>query len=431
MKRVDDMAARLPQLYRDGELLRGSRFQGGVLEVPASELEMADEIAREIQRMHWFDRTYELEHAAMLAALLDLPPQPWQELDTYRPWVHALRDAMLKEGGVTVDGIQSFIGAYAEAFESATAVDAVGQVGEWTTALAAPDAPANAAPAFIEYPRVRRFARFPAAGALEPLSHFNVVNRGFTESALSFLMTGTSMGREAAPLIANLTTGEALLFADEVPEGKRLWIRANGTAQLEDEDVTAKLRYVAKLEPGRAVTGADLTTPAKPLTLRRGTNELWFFPLALFDVRGLDRFLFAMPDLAVTEGRFDTSAFDRALFYQQPLMVLFASWLEESPATFEAHLPAAILRSKRPAGEARERRTLLGSALSEGVEKLRAAGVAAAVTLDGFGETQRQLDRLRLVMPIRLNEYGSTGADRITERGGAFDLTTHDESTFR
>ncbi|HVE70031.1 MAG TPA: hypothetical protein VNI54_01585 [Thermoanaerobaculia bacterium] len=434
MKRVDDMAARLPQLYRDGELLRGSRFSGGVLEVPASELEMADEIAREIQRMHWFDRTYELEHAAMLAALLDLPPQPWQDLDTYRPWVHALRDAMLKEGGVTVDAIQSFISVYAEAFESATGVDAVGQVGEWTAALAAPTAPANASPAFIEYPRVRRVARFPSAGALEPLSRFNAVNRGFTESALSFLMTGTSMGREAAPLIANLTTGEALLFADEVPEGKRLWIRANGAtlaAQLEDEDVTAKLRFVANLEPGKPVTTADLTAPAKPLTLRRGTNELWFFPLALFDVRGLDRYLFSMPDLALTEGRFDTSAFDHALFYQQPLMVLFASWLEESPATFEAHLPAAILRSERPASEARARRTLLGSALSEGVEKLRAAGVAAMVALDGFGETQRQLDRLRFVMPVHLSEYGSTGADRITERGGTFDLTTHDESTFR
>ena len=85
MKRVDDMAGRLPQLYRDGELLRGTRTSGGVLEVPAVQIETIDEIAREIQRMHWFDQTYELEHAAMLAALLDLQPEPWQDLDTFRP----------------------------------------------------------------------------------------------------------------------------------------------------------------------------------------------------------------------------------------------------------------------------------------------------------------------------------------------------------
>jgi hypothetical protein len=434
MKRVDDMARRLPQLYRDGELLRGTATNGGVLDVPAVQIETIDEIAREIQRTHWFDRTYELEHAGMLAALLDFKPETWQELDTFRPWVHTLRDAMLKEGGVTVLAIRTFIGDYAEAFEAATGVDAVGQVGEWKTEAAGPNEPANSAPAFIEYPRVRRIARFPATGVLEPLSHFTVVNRGFNEATLSFFITGSSFGREAAPLIMNLTTGEALLFMDEIPEGKRLWIEsANGalTARLEDEDVTAKLRSIAKLEPGKSVTAAQMVAPATPLRLPRGTSELWFFPLALFDVRGLDRFLFSMPDLELTEGRYGASTFDHALFYQPPLMVLYASWLEESPATFEVQLPAAVLRSKRPLDEALPRRTLLANALAEGVGMLHAAGVAASVTLNGFMETQRQQDRLRLVMPVPLREHGTVGADRITERGGAFELTPFDDSTFR
>jgi hypothetical protein len=434
MKRVDDMARRLPQLYRDGELLRGTRTSGGVLEVPAVQIEMIDEISREIQRMHWFDRTYELEHAAMLAALLDFEPETWQDLDTFRPWVHALRDAMIKEGGVTVDAIRTFVSIYAEAFEEATGVDAIGQVGEWTTVPAPPDKPANAAPAFIEYPQVRRFARFPATGTLDPLSRFVVTNRGFDETTLSFFIAGTPLGREAAPLIANLTTGEALLFMDEIPEGKRLWIEsADGklTAQLEDEDVTSKLRSIGKLEPGKHVTPAEMIAPAKPLRLPRGDNELWFFPLALFDARGLDRFLFSMPDLALTDGRFDTSAFDHALFYQPPRMVLYASWLEEVPASFEVQLPAAMLRSERPADEALARRTLLANALAEGVGMLHAAGVAASVTLNGFAETQRQQDKLRLVMPVELREYGTVGADRILERGGAFELTSFDDSTFR
>jgi fused signal recognition particle receptor len=71
------------------------------------------------------------------------------------------------------------------------------------------------------------------------------------------------------------------------------------------------------------------------------------------------------------------------------------------------------------------------SALVEGVSMLRAAGVAARVTMNGFAETQRQQDQLRLVMPIPLREYGTVGADRITERGGAFELTAFDDSTFR
>jgi hypothetical protein len=434
MKRVDDMSRRLPQLYRDGELLRGSRTTGGVLEVPAVQIETADEIAREIQRMHWFDRTYELEHAAMLAALLDFKPQTWQDLDTFRPWVHALRDAMIKEGGVTVDAIRTFVADYAEAFEAATSVDAIGQVGDWTNAPAAPDAAANAAPAFIEYPLVRRFARLPPAGTIEPLSRFTVRNRGLEETTLSFFIAGTAAGREAAPLIANLTTGEALLFMDEIPEGKRLWIRSTEgalEAVLEDEDVTSKLRSIASLEPGKHVTTAQMVEPAKPLRLPRGDSELWFFPLALFDVRGLDRYLFSMPDLVLTEGRFNQSTFDHALFYQPPRMVLYASWLEEAPASFEIQLPAAVLRSTRPAGEALARRTVLANALIEGVNMLHAAGVEATVTMNGFAETQRQRDELRLMMPVQLREYGTVGADRITERGAAFELTPFDESTFR
>jgi len=129
-------------------------------------------------------------------------------------------------------------------------------------------------------------------------------------------------------------------------------------------------------------------------------------------------------------GRVYTSTFDHALFYQPPRMVLYASWLEDSPASFEVQLPAAVLRSERPTDEALVRRTLLASALTEGVSMLHAAGVAASVTMNGFAETQRQLDELRLIMPIPLREYGTAGADRIAERGGAFELTTYDDSTF-
>lgn len=436
MQRVDNMAGRLPQLYRDGELLRGSRSTGGVLGVPGVQLELVDELAREIQRAHWFDATYELEHAARLAALLDFVPESWQELDLFRAWVHALRDSVLHTGGLTVAGIQSFVTRYTKAFESVLGVDVVMQVDTWDDAETAEDAEVNSAPALIENPKTRRFARFPEAGLLESLSQFTITNRGLHSAPVSFLIAGTPAGREYAPLIANLTTGDALIYAGEVPEGQRLWISVDdetGTvsATLETDDVTANLRSVSGLVPGTPYTSAQLASPAKPMPLLRGVNQLWFFPIALFDVRGLDRFLFSMPDTSLTQGRFETSRFDHALFHQPPVMVLYAAWDEETPAAFDVRLPAAALQSPKTAAEAIPRRDLLRTSVTQGVGILHAAGVAASVRLETFAETQPQRERLAYVMPIRLTEYGSTGADRLAEHGGSWDVTSFDDSTFR
>src|ERR1044071_5189613 len=97
------MLSRLPQLYRDGELVRDT------LELPALQIEIFDQYAREVQRAHWFDTTLELEEAARLAALLDIAPEPWQTLGTFRAWVRALRDARLLYGAVTPRALQTFV----------------------------------------------------------------------------------------------------------------------------------------------------------------------------------------------------------------------------------------------------------------------------------------------------------------------------------
>lgn len=434
MQRIENMARRLPQLYRDGELLRGGRSTGGVLEVPAVQIEVVDEIAREIQRTHWFDATYELEHAAKLAALLDFTPQSWQQLDIFRPWVHALRDAMLLDGGVTIAAIERFVSHYAKAFQPVEEIAALTQVDTWNDAESAAGASPNSAPALIENPKARQFARFPATGVLEPLAQFGVTSHALKEVPLSLLMTGTPRGREAAPLIANLTTGAALVFMDEVPEGKRLWIRGRAgkvTVQLENEDVTSKLRSIAALTPGTPFTASQLVTPPQPLMLKRGENKLWFFPMALFDVLGLDRFLFSMPDLAEAEGRYDATQFDHALFFQEPVMALHAAWTEETPASLDVRLPAAALLSTRSAQEALPRRALLESSVAEGIGLLRAAGVTADLTMERLYATQPQLDRLALIEPLRLSDRGPMGADRITESAGMFEVTQFDDSTFR
>ena len=72
MGHAKDMADRLPPLYRDGTLIRGTEdgSVGGILDSPAIQLEIFDEDAREVQRAHWFDSALELEEVANLAAIL-------------------------------------------------------------------------------------------------------------------------------------------------------------------------------------------------------------------------------------------------------------------------------------------------------------------------------------------------------------------------
>lgn len=415
MERVAKMAGRLPQLYRDGELLRGTRAKGGLLEVPALQLEAVDEELREVQRTHWFDQTYELEHAARLAALLDLQPEAWQELETFRIWVHALRDAMLQKGGLTVEAILSFVADYAGRFQAATGITLPEQDAE-----------------LLEHPPEWHYLRYPAVGELQPLEQFTITNGGKSAMPLSLLITTIARAPEASPLLVNVTTGEALLYPDELPPGRRLWI-GNGpdglSAKLELEDVTAKLLSISGVVPGTPWEQAQVG-PAKPMMLEPGENRFWFFPAALFDRPGLDRMLLTMPGTERKQGSFDATFFDHALFWQEPRIAVWAAWQEEMRAAFTVRIPAAGVRSSPPADPVslRER---LGSSVTAGIERLRAAGVRARVTLTSLTDAQPQRDSLRLVMPVILREGGPSGADRIAEHGGTFGVTSFNDSTFR
>ena len=111
MSRVDAMADRLPHLFRDGALVRGaaSAHTGGVLGVPAVQLEVVDEDALEVHLAHWFGTARGFDEAAGLAAVLDIPPEPWHTLALFRAWLDSLRDSMLNEGAVSVRGLQQFV----------------------------------------------------------------------------------------------------------------------------------------------------------------------------------------------------------------------------------------------------------------------------------------------------------------------------------
>src|SRR5262249_55205927 len=148
-----------------------------------------------VQRSHFFDDALELNESARLASLLGFQPEPWQSLALFRPWVHAQRDAVLQNGAVTVDAIEGFAGAYADAFQQA-----IGIVLPRT------------APRLVEFPVRRRYAKPSIPDDTAPLSRFTIVNAGLDDTVASVLLTGLDGGPERMPLIANLTTGDALLF---------------------------------------------------------------------------------------------------------------------------------------------------------------------------------------------------------------------------
>jgi hypothetical protein len=172
--------------------------------------------------------------------------------------------------------------------------------------------------------------------------------------------------------------------------------------------------------------------PAQALILQRGKNDLWFLPVAHFDQLGLDRFLLALADLMLRQGRYDETEFDHALFYQDPAVMLRVTWIETRPASFEIHLPAgSLLSSQNTLEQSIEDRDHLGFSLNQAVQNLKAAGVEGSVQMRPFAEIQGQMDHLTAVLPLTHREVGPTGADRLPNAGAIFEVTDFDDSTFR
>jgi len=413
MTRVGDMASRLPLLYREGPVVEG------ILGQPAQQIEIAGEDALLVQRSHFFDDALELDEVARLASLLDFEPEPWQSLALFRPWVHAQRDAVLKNGAVTVDAIEGFAAAYADAFQQAA-----GAVFP------------KAAPRLVEFPDRRRYAKPSVPDDTAPLSPFAIVNAGLDDTFASVLLTGVDGGPESMPLIANLTTGDALLFHGTIATGQRLWIKAGQdgsvSAQLERADVTPQLVSIAGLVPGVTWERPAIQSPARALPLVRGENALWFLPVAHYEERGLDRVLLALADLALSQGRWDGAVLDHALFYMDPAVNMRFTWLETEPASIELHVHAETVHRRVPApGTPADLRSQLASALDEGLKRIRAVGVRSQAVALSFAETQGSFDFMTGVIPLVLEEAGATGADRLPDKGGVFGVTGYGDSTFR
>jgi hypothetical protein len=154
--------------------------------------------------------------------------------------------------------------------------------------------------------------------------------------------------------------------------------------------------------------------------------------VALFDVEGLDRYLLALPGLDLAEGRWDSGVFDHALFDQPPAVQLLATWVENTPASIALDIAAdLVLRPAGAAGSPAADRDRLVTALDTGIQRLKAAGIRAQTRALAFSEIHPAIDRIAAILPLRLNEAGSSGAERLPDSGGLWGVTPFDGSTFR
>lgn len=423
MNHLQAMIERLPHLYRDGVHVHE------LLSLAALQLEIWDEDAREAQRAHWLDTALELDEAARLAEILDIELQEWQGLGEFRAWVHAFRNARLQEGSVTVSAIRRFIKEYSQAYQSAVEIALIPDIETW------PDTPETGKPYFDENPELLRYRRIPSSGGIESLQQFSLEQKGLDITSAGFLIIGVAGEQEFVPVIVNTSNGSALVFRGTIKTGQRLWLFPNidgsVSARLEQEDVTERLYSIENVIPGQSWGLADMATPAQAISLERGSNSLWFFPLAHYDERGLDRFLFSLPDTRMKQGRYSSSGFDHALFYQVPAVVLYTLWHESQPATFNVRLPAGALKNQaNKIEESLGEIDRLNFSLNSGVNQLAAAGVENSVTLEGMQETQPLGDFLTMVIPKNITDIGPTGVGEVTDSGGVFSVTEFENSTF-
>jgi hypothetical protein len=437
MNHTTAMADRLPAIYREGELITG------MLAHLADQVGFLDEDMMTVRREHWFERAVDLDDATALGDLLDLPAEPWMDVGTYRAWVDAIVQTTVRFGAVTPAAIKEITFQYVTRYQAATG-DVVIQ-----TLDQAPDGPARptwddgVGPALVEYPQVRRYGPDSDAVHPQPLQRFSLRNHGMNATPLALMLTGITDQPEACPLIAHLGASEAIVYLGTIRPGQRLWLSTTPdgsalTARLEGLEVTADVRTVTGFTPGRPWDSGEVI-PARPLMLQPGDNSLWFLSVAVFDQPGLDRFLLSLADLKLTEGRFDDSVYDWALFSQEQRVRLGATWIETTPAAFSVRLPAGALQTAPPAGGADATavaaavgaRDRLATSLTEAIGRFRASGVAADVQFQSFTETTRQFDALTGMLPMVEREGGPSGGDRLPDAGGTFGITRFEDSTFR
>jgi hypothetical protein len=412
-----------------------------VLATFALEFDAIQEDLDRLRRTHWIGQTFRLEDAAKLGDLCGIDPLPWESLESFRARLLPLIRAQLS-GALGRDEISEFVFDYLRNAQEALGCTFVQGLSACRDADAAFDPPADRPGfrpfGFDEFPaRRRRSATLTSRAGLVPvLFRWTETNRGLDECVPRIRITGVGGRRTVVPLLANLTTGEMLLFGDRLLAGSELSIEASGdgdgtvTALLDGTDVTVKLRSMSGFAPGIEFDPARFDAQPRLPRLPRGDSEWLFLSVGLYDVRGLDRFFFWLADNDLREGRFDETRFDKALFRSEPAARLEIDWTEREGGAFELRVPRTIVVEPTGSAPTEHPYMLVADALERAVAKLHAAGVRAAIRYSPFAETQGQEVRHTLPWVWVDRERGSAGSGDGLEFGFHFEETGLGQARF-
>jgi hypothetical protein len=366
----------------------------------ALEYDAIQEDIERLRRTHWVNQAYDFEDLRKIAALCGVEPLPYETLETLRARLLPMVEAMLS-GALGPADIRLFVETYLRNAEHAySSVFLPGLLENpvpdpWTTPRQRPLFRPLALEEFPERPRSSPTLR--ARGGLVPaLFRWTETNTGLEHAIPTLRLVGLGGRRTTAPLIANLTTGDMILFPDRIDAGSELLIAPRDatdrtlTATLNGEDVSARLKSLSGFVLGTPFSTAQFDQVAQVPPLPRGSSEWIYLSLGLYDVRGLDTFSFALADDALREGAFDETSFDHALFPAGPMAQLELSWREREAASFEVVVPRTIVSEPAGADLPMRPHLLVADALERSIGALHAAGVRAVVRFVPFKEVQRQ-----------------------------------------
>lgn len=416
MNRLDACLQRLPPIYNidPGSLLH--QFMA----LFATTMAAYDEDMNRVQRSHWIDTAFDREDLIKLGALFDIPAASWEPDHLYRARLKATIAARLR-GAVTrdvlefvlvriIDGAQQAMGTrYFELPANVSAGRSVFSTGPTEEPME---------PAFIEYPRKRRRSEMliNANGLLRSLGKFTLNNKGLHPVPVQGVVRGVTGRMTTVPVLVNLTNGQVLTYLGELPCGYelQLGVDENGefTANVNDKDVRDRVYTGEGFVPGEAFTPILPDSEPRPLMLERGENQLWYFPLAMFDEKILDAGVYGMPAVDLQHGRYaerdneqNGTLFDKSLFEQPYGVSLDLWWDEDIPARFIFEIPSGVVRrDARIDSDLDADRVRLFAVLQQTVSLLRAAGVDGRVEPRPLRDAQSMNDRVRILDPTLVSD---------------------------
>jgi hypothetical protein len=445
LRRILDL---LPPPYTQTE----DSVLAGIIDLAALELEIVQEDLDHMRQTHWIETVYDMRDATKLGALFNIAPFPWENLRLYRDRLLALVTARLR-GALAPDDIRRFALDYLQRGErdldcifvppglkNLTISDAF---KEKLTAEQLQARPSFRGFELVEYPKRTRTSQTLADrnGRVPYLLRWSEANKGLDHTVVEFHVTGLVQNRTVVPTLLNLTTGDLIGFAGRVPFGQTLSVlRADPDAALDDRklratldgrDVADRMFSVGNVQLG-VPFGKQQQDPAPQLPrLPRGANDWIFLAVGLYDIRGLDRFFFALAGKDLHEAVFDETAFDASLFPSGTIARLDMAWTESEPASFELRVPAHLVIEPASADvSAGPPHRQVTDALVASVAYLRAAGVKAHVVFVPFEESQPQTAIARVPWMVLDPETGPAGDTGSIELGGRFGDSALDRARF-